>query len=182
MLRTGRAERDQGKVYRYLVCFRNYHRASSGRTHNHPSELQGWPSFPIGATATCSEHSSNASVEIHGSCSFAVYASRGYPMATGRLPARTQYSQRPQPLARETLLSGSIAWLAVRPATGHKRGVWSVDFSPVDKVLVSAAGDASLKVWSVSDFSCLQTFEGHGASVLKVRRRPSRASVSHHLR
>ena len=127
------------------------------RLPNAPSELQGWPVFPIGATATCSEHSSRASVEIRGRCSLAAYASRGYPTAAGRLPARIQYSQRPQTLAREILLSGSIAGLAVRPAAGHKRGVWSVDFSPVDKVLVSASGDASLKVWSVSDFSCLQT-------------------------
>ena len=54
--------------------------------------------------------------------------------------------------------------------------------APNDRLFATASQGRTTKVWSVSDFSCLQTFEGHGASVLKVRRRPSRASVSHHLR
>lgn len=51
---------------------------------------------------------------------------------------------------------------------GHKRGVWSVEFSPVEKVLASASGDKSIKIWSLADFTCLKTFEGHTASVLRV--------------
>jgi len=82
---------------------------------------------------------------------------------------------------------------------GHKRGVWSVEFSPVDKVLArcvstaalqisltlivitesqcfsnwvyddSAAGDKTIKLWSLTDMVCLKTFEGHTNSVLRVK-------------
>ncbi|KAK4701048.1 U3 small nucleolar RNA-associated protein 13, partial [Phenoliferia sp. Uapishka_3] len=51
---------------------------------------------------------------------------------------------------------------------GHKRGVWSVKFSPVDQVLATASGDRTVKLWSLGDFSCLKTFEGHSNSVLRV--------------
>ena len=51
---------------------------------------------------------------------------------------------------------------------GHKRAVWSVAFSPVDKVVASGSGDMTLKVWSVSSFTCLRTLEGHTSSVLKL--------------
>ncbi|RHZ70856.1 hypothetical protein Glove_265g18 [Diversispora epigaea] len=52
--------------------------------------------------------------------------------------------------------------------TGHKRGVWFVQFSPIDHTLVSSSGDKTIKLWSSTDFSCLKTFEGHTNSVLKV--------------
>ncbi|KAJ9606325.1 U3 small nucleolar RNA-associated protein 13 [Cladophialophora chaetospira] len=66
---------------------------------------------------------------------------------------------------------------------GHKRGVWSIRFSPVGTLpislpdggssgsrglLVSGSGDRTVKVWSLSTYTCLQTFEGHSNSVLKV--------------
>ncbi|GAA6002933.1 hypothetical protein JCM10207_001903 [Rhodosporidiobolus poonsookiae] len=51
---------------------------------------------------------------------------------------------------------------------GHKRGVWSVKFSPVDQVLATASGDRTVKLWSLQDFSCVKTFEGHSNSVLRV--------------
>ena len=51
---------------------------------------------------------------------------------------------------------------------GHKRGVWAAQFSPVDKAVVTAAGDKTLRLWSLADGSCLRTFEGHTASVLRV--------------
>ena len=65
---------------------------------------------------------------------------------------------------------------------GHKRGVWSVRFSPRDAPVISsesrsstnrglvatASGDKTVKIWSLSDFSCLLTLEGHTNSVLKV--------------
>ncbi len=52
---------------------------------------------------------------------------------------------------------------------GHKRGIWSIEFSPVDRVLASASGDNTVRVWSVVDFSCLKTLEGHTSPVLCVR-------------
>jgi len=70
---------------------------------------------------------------------------------------------------------------------GHRRGVWSVKFSPKNTPAITAegsgsgssasssrgyiltgSGDKSVKVWSLTDYTCLRTFEGHTNSVLKV--------------
>ncbi|KAE8351468.1 WD40-repeat-containing domain protein [Aspergillus coremiiformis] len=65
---------------------------------------------------------------------------------------------------------------------GHKRGVWSARFSPHGTpaisssaqsgtnrgFIVTGSGDKTVKLWSLSDYSCLLTFEGHTNSVLKV--------------
>ncbi|KAL2867952.1 U3 snoRNA-associated protein UTP13 [Aspergillus lucknowensis] len=65
---------------------------------------------------------------------------------------------------------------------GHKRGVWSARFSPKGTpilaaearsstnrgMILTASGDKTVKLWSLSDYSCLLTFEGHTNSVLKV--------------
>lgn len=42
--------------------------------------------------------------------------------------------------------------------------------SPTAKqVLATASGDTTIKMWSVKDFACLATFEGHQSSVLRVK-------------
>lgn len=65
---------------------------------------------------------------------------------------------------------------------GHRRGVWSVRFSTAQLpaiqaedgpvigkgVVITGSGDKSIKLWSLSDYSCIRTFEGHSNSVLKV--------------
>jgi U3 small nucleolar RNA-associated protein 13 len=51
---------------------------------------------------------------------------------------------------------------------GHKRGVWDIAFSPMEKLLVSSSGDSTLKIWNLVDGSCLNSLEGHNGSVLKV--------------
>ncbi|KAG8925792.1 U3 small nucleolar RNA-associated protein 13 [Tulasnella sp. 418] len=51
---------------------------------------------------------------------------------------------------------------------GHKRGVWNVRFSRHDRVIASASGDKTIKLWNLDDYSCLKTFEGHTNSVLRV--------------
>lgn len=65
---------------------------------------------------------------------------------------------------------------------GHRRGVWSVKFAPKDTPIIvgdngpaagrglvlTGSGDKTIKIWSLSDYSCLRTFEGHTNSVLKV--------------
>lgn len=48
---------------------------------------------------------------------------------------------------------------------GHKRGVNAIQFSPVDQVIVTAA-DMNLRMWNLSDFSCVKTFQGHDCAVL----------------
>ncbi|KAI2075850.1 U3 small nucleolar RNA-associated protein 13 [Ophidiomyces ophidiicola] len=65
---------------------------------------------------------------------------------------------------------------------GHKRGVWSIRFAPKEMppinskssasmsrgLIATGSGDKTIKLWSLSDYSCLMTFEGHSNSVLKV--------------
>ncbi|SCZ89796.1 BZ3500_MvSof-1268-A1-R1_Chr9g10598 [Microbotryum saponariae] len=51
---------------------------------------------------------------------------------------------------------------------GHKRGVWSVKFSPVDQCVATASGDRTIRLWSLADFTCVKTFEGHTNSVLRI--------------
>ncbi|KAF2405320.1 WD40 repeat-like protein [Trichodelitschia bisporula] len=65
---------------------------------------------------------------------------------------------------------------------GHKRGVWSASFAPTgitislpgtearaQRGFVATAGaDRMVKLWALSDFSCLLTLEGHTGSVLKA--------------
>ena len=70
---------------------------------------------------------------------------------------------------------------------GHRRGVWTVKFSPKNTPAITAegngsgssasssrgyiltgSGDKSVKIWSLTDYTCLRTFEGHTNSVLKV--------------
>lgn len=65
---------------------------------------------------------------------------------------------------------------------GHKRGVWTVQFSPAQMpalqgedgpitgkgVVLTGSGDKSIKLWNLADYTCIRTFEGHSNSVLKV--------------
>ncbi|KAJ5666077.1 uncharacterized protein N7477_008525 [Penicillium maclennaniae] len=71
---------------------------------------------------------------------------------------------------------------AIGVLRGHKRGVWGVRFAPQNTPIINSdagtstsrgliatgSGDKTIKVWSLSDYSCLLTFEGHTNSVLKV--------------
>ncbi|KAL8999307.1 MAG: hypothetical protein Q9169_001852 [Polycauliona sp. 2 TL-2023] len=75
---------------------------------------------------------------------------------------------------------------------GHRRGVWSVTFAPKDTpaisgdgtspastrhgVVLTGSGDKTVKIWSLTDYSCLRTLEGHTNSVLKVLWMPPRPS------
>jgi U3 small nucleolar RNA-associated protein 13 len=33
---------------------------------------------------------------------------------------------------------------------GHLKGIWDIEFSPVDKTIATASGDKLLKVWNIS--------------------------------
>ena len=65
---------------------------------------------------------------------------------------------------------------------GHRRGVWTVKFAPGNMpaiqgeqgsvsgkgVILTGSGDKTIKLWNLSDYTCLRTFEGHSHNVIKV--------------
>ena len=55
--------------------------------------------------------------------------------------------------------------------TGHASGIFSANFSPDGKQIVSTSGDNSLKLWDLSG-NCLQTFIGHTNGVLSANFSP----------
>ena len=61
---------------------------------------------------------------------------------------------------------------------GHKRGVWSCQFSPAEQAFATGSGDQTVRLWSLKDFSCVRVFEGHTGSVLRVRFLPSGAQLA----
>jgi U3 small nucleolar RNA-associated protein 13 len=72
---------------------------------------------------------------------------------------------------------------AVGVLRGHRRGVWSVKFAPKDAqaansgnkgIIATGSGDKTVKIWSLADYSCLLTLEGHSNSVLKLAWLPHR--------
>ena len=68
--------------------------------------------------------------------------------------------------------NGHRAAAALRPLAtcrGHKRGVWSCQFSPAEQAFATGSGDQTVRLWSLKDFSCVRVFEGHTGSVLRVR-------------
>lgn len=76
---------------------------------------------------------------------------------------------------------------------GHSGGVWSVQFAPKDTevstrsrsgltsnrygLVLTGSGDKTVKIWSLADYSCIQTFQGHDTSVLRVLWMPLPAST-----
>ncbi|KAJ4344239.1 U3 small nucleolar RNA-associated protein 13 [Ascochyta clinopodiicola] len=72
---------------------------------------------------------------------------------------------------------------AVGVLRGHRRGVWTVKFAPKTSqvpnsgnkgLIATGSGDKTVKIWSLSDYSCLLTLEGHSNSVLKLAWLPYR--------
>ena len=63
----------------------------------------------------------------------------------------------------------SAAPTGLRVLSGHKRGIWDIRFSPVDKRLASCSGDRTVRVWNTATGECLRTLEGHLAAALRVR-------------
>ncbi|KKY16736.1 putative small nucleolar ribonucleoprotein complex subunit [Diplodia seriata] len=61
---------------------------------------------------------------------------------------------------------------------GHRRGVWTVRFAPKDTpqingsgnrgLIATGSGDKTVKIWSLTDYNCLLTLEGHTNSILKL--------------
>ncbi|KAK7184097.1 hypothetical protein DPSP01_001263 [Paraphaeosphaeria sporulosa] len=72
---------------------------------------------------------------------------------------------------------------AVGVLRGHRRGVWTVKFQPKESQVTGSGGkgliatgsaDKTVKIWSLADYSCLLTLEGHSNSVLKLAWLPYR--------
>lgn len=62
----------------------------------------------------------------------------------------------------------AVALRHIGTLKGHTRGIWTVRFSEHDRCVATGSGDRTIKLWSLSDFTCLKTFEGHTNSVLRV--------------
>jgi U3 small nucleolar RNA-associated protein 13 len=59
--------------------------------------------------------------------------------------------------ALNTAFSGASGVIKpIGTCTGHRRGVWSVKFSPTDKVIASCGGDKVARIWSLDDFTCIK--------------------------
>jgi U3 small nucleolar RNA-associated protein 13 len=72
---------------------------------------------------------------------------------------------------------------AIGVLRGHRRGVWTVKFAPKTSqvpssgnkgLIATGSGDKTVKIWSLADYSCLLTLEGHSNSVLKLAWLPYR--------
>ncbi|EGT54544.1 hypothetical protein CAEBREN_03074 [Caenorhabditis brenneri] len=52
--------------------------------------------------------------------------------------------------------------------SGHRRGVGDVKFAKNSHKLASCSGDMTIKIWNVSEKTCLQTISGHTCAVFRV--------------
>ena len=84
---------------------------------------------------------------------------------------------------RTVKIYSAIEGEAIGVLRGHRRGVWTVKFAPNGSnvlhignkgLIATGSGDKTVKIWSLSDYSCLLTLEGHSNSILKVAWLPYR--------
>jgi len=54
---------------------------------------------------------------------------------------------------------------------GHMKGIWDLEFSPTDKMIVTVSGDRLLKVWNIAGEKgeCVATLQGHSEQLIKVK-------------
>ncbi len=80
------------------------------------------------------------------------------------------------------LILAAITGSAQRPElvvqTGHSGGVAGVAFSSDGKLLASAGGDNTIKLWEVSTGTELRTFRGHAYSVNSVAFSPDGKTIA----
>ena len=73
-----------------------------------------------------------------------------------------EYHQRSK--KRQT---ASAVILSSATLSGHRRGVWGLEFSPIARLLASCSGDAMIRIWSLDTYLCVRTLQGHQAPVLQ---------------
>ncbi|KAF2749898.1 putative small nucleolar ribonucleoprotein complex subunit [Sporormia fimetaria CBS 119925] len=84
---------------------------------------------------------------------------------------------------RTVKIYSAVEGEAIGVLRGHRRGVWTVKFAPKESqvpgsttkgLIATGSGDKTVKIWSLTDYSCLLTLEGHSNSILKVAWLPYR--------
>lgn len=84
---------------------------------------------------------------------------------------------------RTVKIYSAVEGEAIGVLRGHRRGVWTVKFAPKNSqvpnsggkgLIATGSGDKTVKIWSLADYSCLLTLEGHSNSVLKLAWLPYR--------
>eukprot|EP00948_MAST-09A_sp_MAST-9A-sp1_P001460 g1460.t1 len=63
--------------------------------------------------------------------------------------------------------TASAVILSSATLSGHRRGVWGLEFSPIARLLASCSGDAMIRIWSLDTYLCVRTLQGHQAPVLQ---------------
>jgi len=43
---------------------------------------------------------------------------------------------------------------------GHKKGIWSCAFSPVDQVIATGSADGDIRIWHLKEQTCIKALEG----------------------
>jgi WD40 repeat protein len=64
--------------------------------------------------------------------------------------------------------TSSFLLTAICACAGRVAPVHSIHYSADGRLLVSAGGDGSVKVWAVGDMEVLLTLQGHTAEVLQI--------------
>jgi WD40 repeat protein len=75
-------------------------------------------------------------------------------------------------LEQEWLIRNPLPTNLLSTLRGHKKTVYSVDFSPDGKILASGSRDNTIKLWDVKTGQELSTLTGHGNSVFSVAINP----------
>ena len=68
----------------------------------------------------------------------------------------------------------------VRVMEGHSDSVWSVDMDGQCRTAVSGSVDENIKLWDLGSGSCVETYEGHNATVYEVLMHESGSSFLSH--